>query len=264
MKQTTLSFAKKGAKPEETKKSSIKPEKRALEEIAKLPEEIKQDSKRAKPDTEQKPNILSDFPSSSTEPLLEKSNSNEKSATPPLSAPLAPPPKTPNGTNTTKKPRKAKPPPVHKISERLFNPITDAPFSEGENVPFSFIAQSLSEIEKCKGENSKDAIKEIVANVFRSVSLLHPQELASVFYFYIVKLAPEYMHKETGVGQEILVKAIARVVGRSEKEVREDRVALGDLGLVLSESKGSIRTMDSFFVKKKSKEITVFFLAYDV
>ena len=87
---------------------------------------------------------------------------------------------------------------IHKFSDRMYHPVNDAPFYYGENVPFSFLVQSLQEIEKCKGENSKDMIKEIVSNVFRSISLLHSSELASAFYFYIVKLAPEYKNKETG------------------------------------------------------------------
>jgi hypothetical protein len=66
-------------------------------------------------------------------------------------------------------------------------------------------------------------------------------------------LAPDYKSKETGVGQEILIRAVAQVVGRSEKEIRDSKVSLGDLGLVLSESKTTIRTMDSFFAKKTRK-----------
>eukprot|EP00826_Nyctotherus_ovalis_P059787 TRINITY_DN8346_c0_g1_i1.p2 TRINITY_DN8346_c0_g1~~TRINITY_DN8346_c0_g1_i1.p2 ORF type:complete len:222 (+),score=71.01 TRINITY_DN8346_c0_g1_i1:170-835(+) len=153
--------------------------------------------------------------------------------------------------------KKNKGPPEHSVVDKQFHPIEDAPFDLNEPVPFSFIAASLADIEKCKGGKSKDAIKEIISNVLRSVSLLHPEELASVFYFYIVKLAPDYKSKETGVGQEILVRAVAQVVGRSEKEVRESKVSLGDLGLVFAESKNTMKTMDNFFTKKKIRKVTV-------
>ena len=43
-------------------------------------------------------------------------------------------------------------------------------------------------------------IKEIIANVFRTVIAVNPSELADLFFFFIVKLGPEYEAKETGVG----------------------------------------------------------------
>ena len=69
-------------------------------------------------------------------------------------------------------------------------------------MPFSFIAKALVEVENCKGQNSKDAIKEIIGNVFRSSILLNPSELSSLFYFCIVKLSPDYEGLETGIGHE--------------------------------------------------------------
>lgn len=35
-------------------------------------------------------------------------------------------------------------------------------------MPFSFVARALSEIEECSGKNSQNAVKEIIANVFRA------------------------------------------------------------------------------------------------
>jgi len=217
MKQTTLNFLKKGLVAEEIKKETKKLPLKELPLDTKS-EAITQQTKRTKDD----PNSV---------PLLESV----------LKQTI----------------KKNKGPPAHKLNDKLFHPIEDAPFDLNEPVPFSFIAQSLAEIEKCKGEKSKDAIKEIISNVLRSVSLLRGEELASVMYFYILKLAPDYKSKETGVGQEILIRAVAQVIGRSEKEIRQSKVNLGDLGLVLSESKSTIRTMDSFFSRKQAKRVTV-------
>jgi hypothetical protein len=60
-----------------------------------------------------------------------------------------------------------------------------------------------------------------------------------------------------GVGQDILFKAVTRVSGRNERQIRDSLVRIGDLGVVLSESKSNTRTMESFFVKKETKPITV-------
>jgi hypothetical protein len=84
-------------------------------------------------------------------------------------------------------------------------------------LPFSFISRALSEIETCKGKNSKDAIKEIMANVFRSTMLLAPKELPDLFYFFCVKLGPDYDALETGIGLELLSNAVAKACGKSLK-----------------------------------------------
>ena len=67
-------------------------------------------------------------------------------------------------------------------------------------MPFYFIANALTDIENCSGKNSQTIIKEIIANVFRAVIAVNPDELVDIFYFFIVKLAPEYEGKETNVG----------------------------------------------------------------
>lgn len=59
-----------------------------------------------------------------------------------------------------------------------------------------------------------------------------------------------------------MVKTVSKVVGRSEKQIRESKVELGDLGLVMAESKGTIKTLNSFFIKKKQRKITVFKLIF--
>ena len=67
-------------------------------------------------------------------------------------------------------------------------------------MPFWFVANALEEIEGCSGKNSMTVVKEIIANVFRAAIAVNPDELQQLFYFFIVKLAPEYEAKETGVG----------------------------------------------------------------
>lgn len=79
------------------------------------------------------------------------------------------------------------------------------------------MSRALTEIEACKGKNSKDAIKEIVGNVFRSTMLLSPKELPDLFYFFCVKLGPDYDSPETGIGLELLSNAVAKACGKSLK-----------------------------------------------
>ena len=103
----------------------------------------------------------------------------------------------------------------------------------GQPIPFGFLAKALGEIEACKGHYSKDTVKEIMANVFRSVILLSPSELADLFYFFCVKLAPDYEGLETGIGHELLLKSVAKACGKSPKQIRDQFQKEGDLGLVI-------------------------------
>lgn len=80
-------------------------------------------------------------------------------------------------------------------------------------MPFWFIADSLDLLISIGGKNSQTVIKEVVANVFRAAIMVNSSELADLFYFYIIKLGPEYEAKETMVGEGMLVKAVARVCG---------------------------------------------------
>ena len=76
-------------------------------------------------------------------------------------------------------------------------------------MPFNFIARALSEIEECSGKNSMNIVKEIISNVFRSAIYNNTKELPDLFYFFIVKLAPEYEALETGVGDGQMNKCVA-------------------------------------------------------
>ena len=60
-----------------------------------------------------------------------------------------------------------------------------------------------------------------MGNIFRSAILLSPKELPDLFYFFIVKLAPDYEGLETGIGHELLLKAVAKACGKSPKQIRE-------------------------------------------
>jgi hypothetical protein len=56
------------------------------------------------------------------------------------------------------------------------------------------------ELESCQGVGSKEVMKDIIANLFRSIIVLNPQELSELFYFLCVRLSPEYEGIETNIG----------------------------------------------------------------
>lgn len=92
-----------------------------------------------------------------------------------------------------------------------------------------------------------------MANVFRSAILLSPKELGDLFYFFCIKLAPDYEGLETGIGHEILLKSVAKACGKSAAQIRESFKKEGDLGLVAQLGKSTQNTLGSFFTKKSAE-----------
>jgi len=74
---------------------------------------------------------------------------------------------------------------------------------------------------------------EIITNIFRSALVNFPEELPDLLYFFIVKLAPDFVAMETGIGHEVSVKAISKACGKPPKEIRELYKEEGDLGIVI-------------------------------
>ena len=89
--------------------------------------------------------------------------------------------------------------------------------------------------------------------------LLAPKELPSLYYFCTCRIGPPYLQKDLGIGNEILVKAIAQWSGRSGPTIKKHYNKIGDLGQVAMESKAKQKTMMSFFKKKvDTKKILTF------
>lgn len=149
---------------------------------------------------------------------------------------------------------------------------------EGESLKFLYLADKLNKIEQIKGENSKDLIKNIFSNLFvkiilntnkDSTELVKPDnkenvkmnDLIRCYNFLLSKLGPEYRTPELGIGNELLVKCVASSTGRSDKQVKQRIVELGDLALVAAEGKKGLGTMEKFsgfgLVSNTKKELNL-------
>lgn len=112
---------------------------------------------------------------------------------------------------------------------------------------------------------------EILSNFFRSVFVLSPNDLLCSVYLCLNQLAPAYVGKsnfncvecsiciteakllflsvtglELGVGEGIIIKAIAQATGRATDKVKADVVSKGDVGLVAEASKSMQKTLTLF------------------
>lgn len=104
-------------------------------------------------------------------------------------------------------------------------------------LPFSSLALILDKVSEIKGEISKEKIKNILADFFSQVISNRKQDLVKTYYFCILKLSPDYIPSDLGIGDSILMKAISKVTARTEKNLREAYNNIGDLGTIAMESK---------------------------
>lgn len=70
-----------------------------------------------------------------------------------------------------------------------------------------------------------------------------PEELLQTVYLSITRIAPDYEGIELGIGESLLIKAIAESTGRSSAIIKSEYQETGDLGLVAAKSKGTQPTM---------------------
>jgi DNA ligase-1 len=150
---------------------------------------------------------------------------------------------------TTYKPEKAK-----------YHPIADAAWSKGDSVPYMACAMTLKAIEE---ESSRLRMIEILSNFLSSVMLLSPKETVASIYLFANKVAPDYEGIELGVGDSVILKALAEATGRKTSQIKTDMEKLGDIGLVAERSRlnqPTVRQPPKLFltgVYQKLKEIAL-------
>jgi len=122
----------------------------------------------------------------------------------------------------------------------------------GTAIPYLSISQAFANIE---ATTKRLEITKHCSDLFSSVldqSQGNADSLAKVVYLCINRLGPDYEGLELGLGESIIVKALAESTGRSMQDVKKQYVKLGDLGQVALTSKKSQTMMFS-----KPKPLTV-------
>uniref|UniRef100_A0A8C4SY24 DNA ligase n=1 Tax=Erpetoichthys calabaricus TaxID=27687 RepID=A0A8C4SY24_ERPCA len=86
-------------------------------------------------------------------------------------------------------------------------------------------------------------IIEILSNLFRSIIVLTPQDLLPSLYLCLNRLGPSFLGLELGVGETVLMKAVAQATGRQLDKIKAEAQEKGDLGLVAESSRSNQRMM---------------------
>ncbi|KAK8765182.1 hypothetical protein V5799_032210 [Amblyomma americanum] len=125
-------------------------------------------------------------------------------------------------------------------SKASYDPVEDACWKKGAKVPYLALAITLDKID---GISGRLRIIEVLSNFLRSVLILSPDDLLYAVYLCLNKIAPDYQGLELGIGESLLVKALAEATGRTADKVRAEAATKGDLGLVAESSRSQQRVL---------------------
>lgn len=110
----------------------------------------------------------------------------------------------------------------------------------GTPTPYMLLAQTMQDISQI---SSRIKITQLMTNCLRLILARSPDDLLPALYLSINKLAPDFEGVELGVGEGILVKAIAQATGKQTSRIKEMLNREGDLGTVAQKSRATQRTM---------------------
>lgn len=122
----------------------------------------------------------------------------------------------------------------YRPDKEKYDPVKDATWKEGEKVPYLAFCQTLNRIDE---NSSRLKMIEILRNFFWSCLALSPNDLIFGVYLCLNKTAPDYEGQELGIGDSLLMKAIAEVTGRTLDAIKKEVHVKGDLGMVAESSK---------------------------
>ncbi|KAM6919201.1 DNA ligase 1 [Xenentodon cancila] len=121
-----------------------------------------------------------------------------------------------------------------------YHPVDHACWTQGQKVPYLAVARTFEKIEEDSGRLRNI---ETLSNLFRSVLLLSPDDLLCCVYLCLNQLGPAYLGMELGVGETVLMKAVAQATGRQLDKIKAEAQEKGDLGLVAESSRSNQRMM---------------------
>ncbi|KAF8337435.1 ATP-dependent DNA ligase [Cantharellus anzutake] len=114
----------------------------------------------------------------------------------------------------------------------------------GQPVPYSSLAHVFGLIEATsKRLEITSILTSFLLLVIKRSKEGDRSSLLQSVYLCINKLCPDYQGLELGIGESLLIKAIAESTGRKMDAIKTDLKDVGDLGLVAKNSKNSQRTL---------------------
>ncbi|EPX74815.1 ATP-dependent DNA ligase Cdc17 [Schizosaccharomyces octosporus yFS286] len=104
-------------------------------------------------------------------------------------------------------------------------------------------ADMVSTFTKIEKTSKRLEIIDIMGTYFFSILRNHPDDLLTSVYLSINKLGPDYSGIELGIGESIIMKAVAESTGQTLQQIKQAFHKVGDLGLVAQSSRQNQPTM---------------------
>ncbi|KLT45696.1 putative DNA ligase [Cutaneotrichosporon oleaginosum] len=134
--------------------------------------------------------------------------------------------------------------------------VADKGWKEGEPVPYAALVATFEQIEATtKRLEILNILTQFLLVVAKRDTDPGGTNLLKTVYLCINRLCPDYEGLELGIGEMILMKAIAESTGRNVKQIKEDLKKEGDLGKVAMASRNNQKTL---FKPKPLTVTTVF------
>ena len=136
-------------------------------------------------------------------------------------------------------------------TESLIETPASKSWSQSAPAPYSTLCQTLTAIEAI---SSRLEIQQHLTDLFRICLLKNPSDLLTLVYLSSNSVAAAYECVELGIGDAILIKAVAEASGSNAQVIKKQYETVGDLGTVAMTAKGKQRTLG--FGLKKIKPLT--------
>ncbi|XP_063676800.1 DNA ligase 1-like [Bolinopsis microptera] len=120
-------------------------------------------------------------------------------------------------------------------------PSKDAIWKSGQDVPYKALSDTLRFV--IEGTTKRLEKTMLLSNFLRSVCILTPDDLHLCVYLCTNQVAPAYKGVELGVGETVVMRAVAEACGVNIKTQKSKMSELGDLGLVAESSRSNQKMM---------------------
>ena len=129
--------------------------------------------------------------------------------------------------------------------------------SYSQSFPFFLVSESLDAASKQKGENSMRTKKEIISKLISEAITQSPSEVFILYNFLTCRFDADFMQKDVQIGNETILKIVGKLSGKSIKTMRESFRKIGDLGSLAEESRANQKTISTFFVPVKTRDMNM-------
>lgn len=121
-----------------------------------------------------------------------------------------------------------------------FDPEAGHEWVDGDAVPFAHLAATLDAVQ---ATSKRLEITAIMTNALRRVVVKSPGDVVAMVHITLGRVAPAHEGLELGVGDGVLIQAIAKTMGVEDKRIKEEYKKTGDLGMVAAGAKGKQTTL---------------------